>query len=1330
MDSGGVSGSNGLKNHVVSQPESSLILSSLEVLTIKSWEKRTGFFSSFSNAALDLSVKVGRMVPISVGDDRTVYAKVDQLAKKLGIQPKEVLKKSKEGKLESALNEKKTLLKTHKLNISQLQALGKSANQAKPGEFKLHTFDDHTFITGKTRQGETVIAEKSKDSLAAGGSTQIYRLESLINSVAKLVLKEVAEGSLSTFEDEDKVLQKLELKASPHIIGSLKGRVLDQGGVIQEEVGANLESLIEAENRPSLEVLIKAVEEVAVAEEAHGIGNMDKKLANFALNLDGKIVSLDYGEAIDLNNLDLSKRIGMTVENMPSEGTLWHNEILSNLKQLDLYVEKRDLTNSRGWQKFAQFIANKNNDSSVPVTPEQCRQVLLKEYKKTVRCIERFQEGLLLCRYALKKPVFSPYKLGSNGFVLSTKQDDGTYLQNHAEGIDELGSAITERLSAAPFVSMKNTQEKWEASKTTLTYNQQEGNKLAIEMEYGWEKKTVTIDQCPSGIRTAFLQVRGKAVSIFLDGKKIYFKTESLRNLGLTEKQIFSKDVSLYLEAKLLEIKIEPKNRQLTIAHLTAVYEANLSRKEAETLLQKAMRAKGDLVTVVVKNRQFIVGRLNNGELTIAEYVEGKPLTFYDHEKYSKSPGSILLVALSQGWELRDRSLNSLAQGEGEFYVAESYKGTVRIAGVLYGLQKKIDPLPESTKDSQTKLEATLNALENKLKKQEEILPIHLENFGMQEGRIVLVRPGISLNLKSPLTTSGILALFSESEKTSDEYLQTKKFLGVLDALDALIKEGHVVAASDFITRFLKTQLPKDSFINALAEERKKVALAIANFQGSKVLERYGVDASITNDRKSLAPFERMKECVRSDEEPIENQQVKDYLVTLDEMISWVNDERKDPSFMRKFLESQGIKISIGDKEEFLLILEDMKQNIASFSNSFIKEKSFAPKLAAMERFVEQWKEEPVIREIALRVQKAGNMALEEAVLLTRQAYSHQEGNISTRDTIVLGRLDSGEVVVGAREKKPLGTGGSLRVYALSNLAAKTTEATRYVFKELMVPAKSALSREHAILQTVHAQEQALHVVSPLVGRVTNISGNVTAAIQEMEGKDIFWLLGRNNPNLPSIEVFAEGVLGARKQLREKGLYDLDAKFENFVLSRDEKTVKRIDAGGAFTRENLPVNYFPTRTLGLMPKEGEAFLNILIDALLDLDKFNSLTDPQKERLKKIISVLKPGAHHEREYKEILLKEYFELVEKIEDFQDGLMLWLYADRHGRSPYFQENKKDSPHSMFFVRQEKAHPFQKPMHWDFLKEEMQKKIKKLLDSAPFVEINNKLKEIPPPT
>ncbi len=389
-----------------------------------------------------------------------------------------------------------------------------------------------------------------------------------------------------------------------------------------------------------------------------------------------------------------------------------------------------------------------------------------------------------------------------------------------------------------------------------------------------------------------------------------------------------------------------------------------------------------------------------------------------------------------------------------------------------------------------------------------------------------------------------------------------------------------------------------------------------------------------------------------------------------------------------------------------------------------------------MEEIVAKWDKQKVreekIETIAQRVHSSSPFPIEEAKSLVRRAFSFEKGTISRQDSsLIVGRLNSGEVIIGEKAPSALADGANVNVYEVTDFAATAEKVNHFVLKIQKYRSESGLSQEDELLNIAHEGACSPHIISPLEGRVIDrLSLNISEALQKKEGRDMIDLFNaRDLYPMPPVEIIWQGVREARFRLREKGIIHLDNKLENLVVSLDGQTVKMIDLDKAFLKTTIPQNIETTREI--TPMEGMFWIKTLLHArvLLKLAQDNPtrVTTEAKTWLKNIKTILAEGS--DLKLQPLLEKEFYDTAEKIENFHDGLLVWRYVN------VMNGGVAEVPFGKHFTTQEtwfqkavsstgRVFPFLEPKNFESQAPEIKEAITTLLDPSPFLRIFNKAK------
>lgn len=432
-----------------------------------------------------------------------------------------------------------------------------------------------------------------------------------------------------------------------------------------------------------------------------------------------------------------------------------------------------------------------------------------------------------------------------------------------------------------------------------------------------------------------------------------------------------------------------------------------------------------------------------------------------------------------------------------------------------------------------------------------------------------------------------------------------------------------------------------------------------------------------------------------------------------------------------EFLQEMITQINSPREEESALVLDFIGKNVEAIKNPVTKEwcLSFFQSncwhslpLEDIQNIRGRWEKrkdfEIKLKELAAKVQRATQTPLDLAKIRVKDAYSCKKGTIFRFENTVYGRLESGDLLVGIRNPSILSCGGNVKVYSVKNLVAKAGKVKRFVLKIQRDLEKANLLKEDRLLKIVHAEGLFPYLASPLEGRVWNFSqGNIKEALQEREELDLFTLVTNKEKNFPDIELVLQCVQEARKKLREKDIMHLDNKLENMVLSWDKTTVKMIDLDKCFLKSDLPLGW------GGTPKgssiEAALWLSVLLDAKNRLASDSLLTEEENEWISKVQANCPSGID----------EEFCNVAEKMEDFQDGLLLWEYVSLSSGSkrptiPYKIQKYRGEGFQRVINDQGLPFPLKLPEKFKNQSIKIQQAILRYLEAGPFIEISRKYK------
>lgn len=460
---------------------------------------------------------------------------------------------------------------------------------------------------------------------------------------------------------------------------------------------------------------------------------------------------------------------------------------------------------------------------------------------------------------------------------------------------------------------------------------------------------------------------------------------------------------------------------------------------------------------------------------------------------------------------------------------------------------------------------------------------------------------------------------------------------------------------------------------------------------------------------------------------PIQTDKESRFTSCLEEMISQINFPEENTSLSaQRFVQKNIVTGSIlSTKEDCLRALSQTR-----------KEHLPAEKIDdVIRRWDKQKIRERKIEEVAQRVHTLSPFPLQEAKSLTRRAFSFQKGIIAREnETRIVGRLNSGDVIIGQSESSPMSQGANVTVYGVTNFAATAEKVKDLVLKIQKYRSESGLSQEDELLNIAHGESPSPFIISPLEGRVIDrLSSNISEALQKKEGPDMVDFLNSIDSfsKIPSAEIIYRGVQEGRCRLREKNIIHLDNKLENLLISLDGQSVKIIDLDKAFLKTTIPQAI--TTTPQTTPMEGLFWIRMLLEAkhLLKMAQINPATVTKEEKiwLKDIKTILAKG--RELKLDPLLEEEFNDTAKNIENFHDGLLFWKYINfTNGGNPEDNPFGKHFTPTTWFQKVVKSDgnvfPFLEPKNFESQTPEIKEAITKLLDPAPFLGIFNKAKLI----
>lgn len=456
--------------------------------------------------------------------------------------------------------------------------------------------------------------------------------------------------------------------------------------------------------------------------------------------------------------------------------------------------------------------------------------------------------------------------------------------------------------------------------------------------------------------------------------------------------------------------------------------------------------------------------------------------------------------------------------------------------------------------------------------------------------------------------------------------------------------------------------------------------------------------------------------------------EVKNWLDCLDELYGLVE---KKFSLVTEFLR-ENIEKKVSSKEECFFLLQREKRKIACAL--LMLEKNHPSSLEGVQTLAAAWKnktlQEEEMQKVAKRVAETAKIPFPIAIMHVREASKQERGSLFRRDFIVVGRLDSGDLFVGKFHERVLGHGENLNVHAINDFTAEAGKINRYVFKRQKREDKDGLLHEDTMLKIIHGAGRFPHIASPLIGKTfVGLRRNITEALQEREGPDIFTLLAKKDSRLLSVEVLWTAVKAARTHLREKGIGNLDVKIENLVLSSDGRTVKLIDLDKAFMKRPV-IQEIRGFTPDSLPLEGLKWLANLIylkDQLTDWDNFSL----EKLQGLSLMASRNLETENKKEFEASLQNHMIDTVEKLEDFQDGFLLWLYinhrvGDSDRKGPYPEGSFNGDVCNRVSNIQDDLYNFLKPHNFEEQPLFIQKTLKKHLNPMAFLDMKKKHRTI----
>lgn len=576
-----------------------------------------------------------------------------------------------------------------------------------------------------------------------------------------------------------------------------------------------------------------------------------------------------------------------------------------------------------------------------------------------------------------------------------------------------------------------------------------------------------------------------------------------------------------------------------------------------------------------------------------------------------------------------------------------------------------------------------------------------------------------------------ILSILDEKEVSDSDW-------DLLEKIPALIRKEK-------ITEKMTIEEKREFYRELILEEYQNTVARIEDFQDGLLLKGYAegnpypqaygfIDSWIKGQRLQVVTDEQGRALAFKYSEDLDRvpDHIKaDILFCLDPD-PFVEMLRKAAGFRFEALKMQMIADLNSSQEDKALLIQEFIQN--SWANAsetlpskqeslvFLQGKEWQNlSFEQMQNLTIRWEEsktlEGKLEELAARVQKTTQTSLAIAKMHVKDAHSYKKGTIFRSENTVVGRLESGDLLVGIRDPNLLSYGGNVEVYSVTNLIARVETVAHFVLKIQTDPAKANLLQEDRLLKVIHAETKVPYIASPLAGRVWDFSEKkILEALQEREGLDLFTLACNKGPLVPGAELVLESLQEARKKLREKGVVHLDNKLENMVLSWDRTVVKMIDFDKSFLKGPIPEIFGGTpHTCSI---EARLWLGVLSTARCLLAQ-GARTEEENKWIAKVQTKCPSGIE----------QEFYDTAEKMEDFQDGFLLWRYVSLlNGGNPlevpYKKETSNEKKHQRIVDDEGKAFPFLQPKGFKNESQKIQDVIVKYLNPEPFIEMHQKYK------